>query len=225
MDCGRQAPLSVGFPRQEYWSGLPFPSPGDLPILGIEHLAPAWQWFQFSCSVVSNSLWPHELQYARLPCSSPTPGACSNSCPSSQWCYPTISSSVIPFSSCLQSFPASGSFPMNQFFSSGGQSTGVSASASVLPMNTQDLFPLGWAGCITLRSKGLWRVCFPLFQTFFLMNECSVQFSHSVVSDSLRPHESHTPGLPVHHQFPEFTQTYVHRVEWVLNFVKYFLSS
>ena len=101
----------------------------------------------FSRSVVSNSLWAHGLQHARLPCPSPTLGACSNSCPSSQWCHPTISSSVVLFS-CLQSFPASGSFPMSQFFPSGDQSIGVSASTSVLPMNIQDWFPLGW----TVRS-------------------------------------------------------------------------
>jgi len=109
---------------------------------------------QFSRSITSNSLWPHGLQHTRLPCSSPTPGACSNSCPSSQFCHPTISSSVVPFSSCLQSFPASGSFPRSQF-SSGGQSVGVSASASVLLMNIQDWFPLGWTGWISLQSKGL----------------------------------------------------------------------
>ena len=98
---------------------------------------------QFSRSVMSNSLRPHGLQHPKLPCPSPTPGACSNSCPSSQWCHPTISSSVVPFSSYLQFFPASGSFPISQFFTSGGQSIGVSASASVLPMNIQDWFPLG----------------------------------------------------------------------------------
>ena len=114
--------------------------------------------FQFSHLVVSDSLWPHGLQHARLPCSSPTPRACSNSCPSSQWCYPTISSSVSPFSSRLQSFPASGCFPMSQSFASGDQSTGVSASASVLPMNIQDWFPLVWTGLISLQSKGLSRV-------------------------------------------------------------------
>ena len=97
---------------------------------------------QFSCSVVSNSLQPHGLQHARLPCSSPTPRTCSNSCPLSRWNHPTISSSVVPFS-CLQSFPTSGSFPMSQFFTSGGQSIGASASASVLPMNIPDWFPLG----------------------------------------------------------------------------------
>ena len=113
---------------------------------------------QFSCSVVSDSMQPPALQHARLPCPSPTPGVCSNSCPSSQWCHPTISSSVIPFSSCPQSFPASGSFPRNQFFASGGQSIGVLASASVLPMNIQDWFPLGWTGLMSLQSKGLSRV-------------------------------------------------------------------
>ena len=113
---------------------------------------------QFSCSIMSNSLGPHGLQHARLPCSSPTPRAYSNSCPLSQWCHPTISSSVIPFSSCLQSFPASGSFPVSQFFASGGQSIGVSALASVLLMNIQGWFPLGWTGWISLQSKGLSRV-------------------------------------------------------------------
>ena len=113
---------------------------------------------QFSLSVVSDSLQPHGLQHARLPCASPNPGACSNLCSLSQWWHPTISSSVIPFSSCLQSFPASGSFPMSQFFISGCQRIGVSASASVLPMNIQDWFPLGWTGWISLQSKGLSRV-------------------------------------------------------------------
>ena len=95
-------------------------------------------WVQFSCSVVSNSLQPRGLQHARLPCPSPTPGTCSNSCPLSRWCHSTISSSAAPFSSCLQSFPALGSFTMSQLFASGGQSIGVSASALVLPMNIQD---------------------------------------------------------------------------------------
>ena len=113
---------------------------------------------QFSHSVVSNSFWPHGLQHAGPPCPSPTPGACSNSCPSSQWWHPTISSSVVPVSSRLQSFPASGSFQMSQFFTSGGQSIGVSASASVLPINIQHWFPLGWTGWISLQSKGLSRV-------------------------------------------------------------------
>ena len=105
-----------------------------------------------------DSLWPHGLQHTRPPCPSPTPGVYSDSCPLSQWCHTTISSSVIPFSSHLQSFPASGSFPMSQFFTSGGQSIGVSASASVLPMNIQDWFPLGWTCLISLQSKGLSRV-------------------------------------------------------------------
>ena len=113
---------------------------------------------QFSHSVVSDSLWPHGLQHARLPCPSPIPRACSNACPSSQWCHPTISSSVIPFSSCLQSFPASGSFPMSQLFSSGGQSIGASASASVLLMNIQDWLPLEWTSLISSQYKGLSRV-------------------------------------------------------------------
>ena len=115
---------------------------------------------QFSHSVMYNSLWPHEVQNKRPSCPSPTPRACSNSCPPSQWFYPTIISSAIPFSSCLQSFPASGSFPMSQFFTSGGQSIGFSASASVLPMNIQDLFPLGLTGLISLVFKGLSRVIF-----------------------------------------------------------------
>ena len=112
----------------------------------------------FSQSVMSNSLWPHGLEHARPPCPSPTPGACSNSCPLSQWCHPTISSSIVPFSSRLQSFPASGSFVTSQFFVSGDQSIGVSASTSVLPMNIQDWFPLGWTGWVPLQSKGLSRV-------------------------------------------------------------------
>ena len=113
---------------------------------------------QFSHSVVSDSLRPHGLQHARPPCPSPTHGGYSNSCPLSWWCHQTISSSVVPFSSHLQSFPASGSFQMSQFFTSGGQSIGVSASTSVLPMNIQDWFPLGWANWISLQSKGLLRV-------------------------------------------------------------------
>ena len=112
---------------------------------------------QFSCSAMSDSLWPHWQQHARLPCPSPTPRACSNSCPLSRWCHPAISSSVIPCS-YLQSFPASGSFTVSQFFASGGQSIGASASGSVLPMNIQDWFPLGLTGLISLQSKGLSRV-------------------------------------------------------------------
>ena len=112
---------------------------------------------QVSRSVMSNSLRPHEPQHTRPPCPSPTPGVYSNSCPLSRWCHPTISSCVVPFFSYLQSFPASGSFQMSQFFTSGGQSIGASASASVLPMNTQDWSPLGWTGWISLQSKGLSR--------------------------------------------------------------------
>ena len=128
----------------------------------------AWGWryrllnqfssVQFSPSVVSDSLRPHESQHARPPCSSPTPRVYSNSCPLSRWCHPAISSSVIPFSSCTQSLPASGSFPVSQLFAWGGRSIGVSASASGLPMNTQDWSPIGWTGWISLQSKGLSRV-------------------------------------------------------------------
>ena len=113
---------------------------------------------QFSHSVVSDSLQPHEPQHTRPPCPSPTPRAHPNPFPMSRQCHTTISSSVVPFSSCPQSFPASGSFQRSQLFTSGGQSTGVSSSTSVLPMNTQDWFPLGWTGWISLQSKGLSRV-------------------------------------------------------------------
>ena len=130
----------------------------EVDIQGQSSLCVEINSVQFSHSVVSNSLRPHGLQHARLRCPSPTPGAYSNSCPSSQWCHPTISSSVIRFFSCLQSFPASGSFQMSQFFTSGGQSIGVSASASVLPVNIQDWFPLGLTGWISLQSKRLSRV-------------------------------------------------------------------
>ena len=113
---------------------------------------------QSSPSVMSDSLRPYGLQHARLPCPSPTFGACSNSCPLSQWCHPTTSSSAIPFCSCLQSFPASRSFPRSQFFALGSQSIGISSLASVLPMNTQDWFSLGWTGLSFLQFKGLSRV-------------------------------------------------------------------
>ena len=235
--AARQAPLPMGFPRQEYWSGLPFPPPGDLPDPESEWFRPighegfcldpgiqpasfaspalaggfftkTWPeapgsspggrskhrytsppcptgdrgkhrytsppsptpaaalrlgWGcrysdQISCSVVSDSLRPHELQHTRLPCPSPTPGIHPNSCPSSQWCHPAISSSVIPFSSCPQSHPASESFPKSQLFAWGGQSIGVSALASVLPKNTQDWSPLEWTGWISWQSKGLSRL-------------------------------------------------------------------
>ena len=134
--------------------------PDRLQSMGSQRVGPNWanSTVQFSRSVVSNSLRPHELQHARPPCPSPTPGVHLNPCPSSRWCHPTISSSVVPFSSHPQSFPASGSFPVSQLFTSGGQSIGVSASASVLPMNIQDWFPLGWTGWTSLQSRGLSRV-------------------------------------------------------------------
>ena len=125
----------------------------------------------FSSSVVSDSLWPHELQHARLPLPSPTPWACSNSCPPNQWCHPTISPPVVPFSSCLQSFPASGSFQMNQFFASSGQSIGVTASASVLPMNIQDWFPLGLTGLISSQ----WEIA--------VLENGSIDWLHSVTTN------------------------------------------
>ena len=149
---------------------------------------------QFNRSVVSNSLRPHGLHHARLPCPSPTPRACSNSCPSSQWCHPTISSSVVPFSSHLQSFPASGSLQISQFFASGGQSIGASALASVLLMNNQDWFPLELTGLIALLSK--WNrnlSCCSWSRRMNFMN-CS------------------TSGFPVLHHLPELAQTHVH---WV----------
>ena len=150
--------------------------PSKYPLFQVKYPS-----VQFSHSVMSDSLWAHELQHARPPCPSPTPRVYPNPCPLSQWCHPTISSPVIPFSSCPQSFQASGSFQMSQLFASGGQSIGVSASASVLPMNIQDWFPLGWTCWISLQSKGLSRV-FPnttvqkhqFFGTAFF----TVQLSH-----------------------------------------------
>ena len=136
---------------------------------------------QFSHSVVSDSLPPHGIQHARLPCPLSNPRACSNSHPSSWWCHPTISFSVTPFSSCLQSFPASGSFQMSQLFSLGGQSTGVLASTSVLPMNTQDWSPSKWTGWISLQSKGFSRVFFNTTvqkQQFFSTQLSSQSNSH-----------------------------------------------
>ena len=180
MDCSLPGSSTHGIFHQEYWSGAPLPSPTRVVSYSfLQEIFQAWNtgllhcswiFYQlshqgnptmaslllFSSSVVSDSLRPNELQHTRLPCPSPSPGACSNSCPSSYWCHPTISSSVVPFSSHLQSFPASGSFPMNQFFTSGRQS--IAASASVLPMNIQDWFPLGWTGLISLLSKGLSRI-------------------------------------------------------------------
>ena len=132
---------------------------------------------QFSCSVVSNSLRPHESQHAGPPCPSPTPGVYSNSCPLSRWCHPAISSSVVPFSSCLQSLPALGSFPMSQLFAWGSQSIEVSVSASVLPRNTQDWSPLGWTGWISLQSKGP-QESSPTPQ-FKIINFSAISFLHS----------------------------------------------
>ena len=132
--------------------------PESQTLCGLFHQRPLWHLVQFSCSFISDSLWPHEPQHARPPCPSPTPGVHPNPCPLSQCCHPTISSSVIPFSSCPRSFPPSRSFQMSQLFASGGQSIGVSASTSVLPMNTQDWSPLGWTGWISLQSKGPSRV-------------------------------------------------------------------
>ena len=133
---------------------------------------------------MSNSLRPHGLQHTRPPCPSPTPGACSNSCRSSQWCHPAISSSVVPFSSHLQSFPASGSFPVSQFFASSGQRIAVSASASVLPMNIQDWFPLGLTGLISLLSRGLARI----FRTtqFKSINSLALSFLYSPIITSIQ---------------------------------------
>ena len=140
---------------------------------------------------MSDSLRPHQLQHTRPPCPSPTPRACSNSCLSSQWCHPTISSSVIPFSSCLQSFPESGSFPVSQFFTSGGQNVGVSSSASVLPMNIWDWCPLGLTGFISLLSKGLSSV---FSNTRFSL---VIYFMHSCVYMSVPVAQSLLPPCPI----------------------------
>ena len=167
-----QAHLSMEFSRKEYWSRLPCPPSRDIPNPDIEPLSPelahglfaiSYTWeaqgvskdilkpcsllsvsVQFSCSVMSDSLWPHESQHARPPSPSPIPGVHSDSRPSSQWCHPAISSSVIPFSSCPQSLPASESFPMSQLITWGGQSTGVSALASLLPKKSQGWSPSEW---------------------------------------------------------------------------------
>ena len=143
---------------------------------------------QFSCSVVSGSLRPHGLEHARPPCPSPAPGVYSNSCPSSRWCHPAISSSAVPFSSCPQSFPASGSFPMSQLFPWGGQSIGVSASASVLSMNTQDWSPLGWTGWISLQSKGLDSQESSPTPQFKSINSSVLSFLYSPTLTSIHDH-------------------------------------
>ena len=142
---------------------------------------------QFSRSVVSDSLWPHGLQHARHPYPSPTPRAYSNSsCPLSRWCHPTILSSVIPFSSCLQFFPASGSFQMSQLFASGGQSSGVSAPTSVLPMNIQDWFPLGWTDWILLQSRNS-HESYPTPQ-FKSINSSALSFLYSPTVTFIHDH-------------------------------------
>ena len=148
-------PIQMLFPRVN--KNFLHPSDENKQMIEISHQLHS---VQFSHSVLSDSLWPHGLPHASLPCSSPTPGACSNSCPLSQWCHPTILSSVIPFSSCPQSFPASGSFPVSQFFASSGQNIGASTSASVLPMNIQNWFSLGLIGLISLQSKRLFKSLF-----------------------------------------------------------------
>ena len=142
---------------------------------------------QFSHSVVSDSLRPHESQHTRPPCPSPTPGVHSDSCPSSRWCHPAISASVIPFSSCPQSLLASESFPMSQLFAWGGQSIGVSASASVLPMNTQDWSPLRWTGWISLQSPGDSQESSPTPQ-FKSINSSVLSFLYSPTLTSIHSH-------------------------------------
>ena len=144
---------------------------------------------QFSCSVMSNSLWPSGVQHARPPCASPTPRVYPNSCPLCRWCHPTISSSVVPLSICPQSFPASESFQMSQRFASGGPSIGVSASKSVPPMNTQGWFPLGWTGWISLQSKGLSWV----FSNLKIINPSALSFIYSPTLTSIYDYwENHT---------------------------------
>ena len=151
---------------------------------------------------MSDSLWPYESQHARPPCPSPTPEAHANSCPSSQWCHPTISSSVIPFSSCPQSLPASGSFPTSQLFAWGGQSIRVSTSASVLPMNTQDWPPLGWTGWISLEYKGLSRV----------FSNTTVQKHQFFGSELSSQSNSHIHIWPLEKTLPLTRQTFVDKV-------------
>ena len=151
---------------------------------GSVRAIPYLQFSQFSRSVVSDALRPQEPQHTSPPCPSPTPGVHPNPCPLSPWCHPTISSSVVPFSSCPQSFPASGSFPMSQLFASGGQNIGVSVSKSVLPMNTQDWSPLGWTGWISLQSKGLFKDFSPTPQ-FKSINSSALSFPYSPILTSI----------------------------------------
>ena len=175
-----------------------------------------------SCSVISNSLWPHGLQHAGLPCPSLSCGVCSDSYPLCWWCHPAISSAVTRFSSCLQSFPASGSFPMSWSFASGGQSIGASALASVLPMNIQGWFPLGLTGLISLHPKGFSRVFSSTIvqKHQFFSAQPSLWFNshiHTCKSVSsvaqlcltlFDPMDCRKPGFPAHHQLPELTQTH-----------------
>ena len=166
---------------------LKLPLPNTITSgVGLQHVNFQFSSVQFSHSVTSDSLRPHELQHTRPPCPSPTLRVYSNSCPLSRWCHPAISSSVVPFSSCSQSLLASGSFPMSQLSTSGGQSTGVSASASVIPMNTQDWSPLGWTGWISLQFRGLSRV----FSTpqFKSINFLVLSFLHSPTLTSIHDH-------------------------------------
>ena len=170
--AAHRALLSTEFSRQEYWSGLPFPS----QLL---------ESVQFSHWVMSDSLRPMNRSMPGLPVYHQLPEITQNSCPLSWWCHPAISSSVIPFSSCPQSLPASGSFPMSQLFAWGDQSIGVSASASVLPMNTQDWSPLGWTGWISLQPKGLPRI----FNTTVQKHQCfGISFLHSPTLTSIHDH-------------------------------------
>ena len=167
---------------------------------------------------MSDSLQPHGVQHARLPCRLPTLKAYSNSCPSSWWCHPAISSSVIPFSSCLQSFLASGSFPMSQFFASGGQNIG--ASASVLPMNIQDWFPLGWTGLISLKSKGFSRVFsnttvqkHQLFSTQFILGSRAALYAYTRCTLQNRGSTIHTLRRWTASHLPEISHCHNH---WIL---------
>ena len=159
-------------------TNIPGPEPHSLPIKS-QYFSPDTLLLLFSRSVVSDSLWTHVLQCARLPCPSPSPRAFSNSCPLSRWCHPAISSSVVPFSSCPQSFPASGSFLMSRLFASGGQSIGASALASVLPMNSQGWFPLGWTGWISLLSKEFPRVFSSTKSQYFSSSALTHSHLHS----------------------------------------------
>ena len=182
----------------EAWKELGFPSwiihvRNNVKALRIVYFI-TFSSVQFSCSVMSDSLQPHESQHARPPCPWQTPRVYSNSCPLSWWCHPAISSSVISFSSCSQSLPASGSFPMSQLFPWGGQSTGVSASASVFPINTQGWSPLGWTGWISLKSKGLSRV---FSNTIVQKHHLSgLSFLHSPTLTSIHDHWKNHSHLP-----------------------------